>query len=160
MDVVAAGWLVVAAAGWASRAWPGGFRCSGGATGLAAEVPKSSPDAGGSEAFGRCGAFPGAAEVGDRAAGEAELGVGGQDEPGPAVGGGWVAGFWAGPAEGLFEHAEGVLDVESPEECLPGQVGLVVVGGGVGPPEPDRFRVASGRQPFDGQPDDGALDDR
>ncbi|WP_281262333.1 hypothetical protein [Saccharothrix carnea] len=33
------------------------------------------------------GAFPGVAQVGDQRAGQAELRVGGQDQPGPAVGG-------------------------------------------------------------------------
>jgi hypothetical protein len=37
------------------------------------------------------------------------MGVGRDDKPGPAVRGGRVAQFGAGPAEGLLEHAQGVL---------------------------------------------------
>jgi len=49
----------------------------------------------------------------DAAAGEAELGVGGDGEPGPAFGllGGAQAG--CGPAEGVLGEAEGVFDVEA-----------------------------------------------
>ena len=50
-------------------------------------------------------------------------------------------------AQGLFEHAEGVFDVEPEQERLPGQVhsGGVEAGGRV--PEPDRFRGRPGRAP-------------
>lgn len=57
-----------------------------------------------------------------RGAGEAELGVGGKDEPGPAAGGGRVAASGPSPAEGLLEHAEGVLDVERSQERPPAPV--------------------------------------
>lgn len=82
---------MVALAGWPARAWSGGFRRAGGVTGFATQVPKPSPDAGRGEALGRGRAFPGQAEVGDGGAGKAQLSVGGQDEPGPAVGGCRVA---------------------------------------------------------------------
>src|SRR5215217_3143901 len=63
--------------------WRVGGRVEGGQ-----ELRKRLADAGGREgaAVGALGPFPGQADVRDGAAGEAELGVGEQDQPGPAVG--------------------------------------------------------------------------
>lgn len=47
--------------------------------------------------------------------------------------------IWGGPAEGLFEHAEGVLDVEPAQERLSEQVDHRGVEIDAGVPEPDRF---------------------
>ena len=58
---------------------------------------------------GKAGLLPGKPLIGGQAAGEPELGEGGQDEPGPAVGGGRIAEFRAGPAQGLLEEPERVL---------------------------------------------------
>ena len=51
-------------------------------------------------------------------AGEPELGVGGDDEPGPAVGGGRVAQFRPGPAELLLQEPERALNVAAAQERL------------------------------------------
>ncbi len=66
-----------------------GFGALGGQAVCGRMCRKSRPDAGGSEPVWRAGVFPGAAPVrlGCECAGEAVLGVGGEDEPGPAVGG-------------------------------------------------------------------------
>lgn len=77
------------------------------------EAAKSSTDARGCEAPLAGGPFPGIAEVFCEEPGKAELGVGCDDEPCPAVGGGWLAEFGSGPPQRLLEHSEGVLKVES-----------------------------------------------
>ena len=115
---------------WPSGAGTGGFRRAGRAGGLWADVQEVAADADGSERVRGAGLFPGTAPVSGEWAGEAELGVGGEDQPGPAVGGFRRADLRGGPAEGLFEQAEGVLDVEAPQVCLPETVG--VRRGGVG----------------------------
>jgi hypothetical protein len=63
----------------AGRVLAGGFRCSGGAAGLAVQVPKPAADLGRGEPLGWSRAFPGASQVSDSGAGQPELGVGGQD---------------------------------------------------------------------------------
>lgn len=75
------------------------------------------------------GLLPGTTQVGGRGAGQAELGVGGKDQPGPDVGCLWAPDFGTGPAEGLFEQAECVFDVEAAQEGLPEPVD--VSGGGI-----------------------------
>lgn len=55
------------------------------------EAAKSSTDTRECEAPLACGPFPGLAEAFCEGSGKAELGVGGNDEPGPAVCGGWLA---------------------------------------------------------------------
>ena len=50
-----------------------------------ADVPKPAADPGRGEPPGRGGPFPGQAQVSGQRAGEAELGVGGDDQPGPPV---------------------------------------------------------------------------
>ena len=118
-DVVAGGGVSVAGAGWASGAGSAGFRRAGGQRGCRADVPKPAADSGRGEPA-RCGGpFPGAAQVGDEGAGQAELGVRGDDQPGPAVAGVGVAELRAGPAEGLLEQPEGVFQVEAAQEGLP-----------------------------------------
>ncbi len=71
--------------------------------------PESAADAGGSQAAARGGLLPGQAEVCGHGAGEPELGVAGEDEPGPPVGGGGVAELGAGPAEDLLKEPERVF---------------------------------------------------
>lgn len=68
--------------------------------------------AAGSEAVDGQGPFPGAAEVAGQRVGEAELGVDGYDEGGPAVGGEGVAQGGSGPAEVLFPVPEGVFKIQ------------------------------------------------
>jgi hypothetical protein len=86
-----------------------GFRRSGSAADLRADVPEPPADPGRGQAPGRRGAFPGAAQVGGQWAGQAQLGVAGDDDPGPPVRGGRVADLRGGPAEDLLEEAEGVF---------------------------------------------------
>lgn len=77
----------------------------------------------------RCGGcLPGTAEVRGEGPGEPELGVGDDQNPGPAIGGLGSTQFRGGPAQGLLREAECVLQVEAAEECLPEAVH--VAGGG------------------------------
>ncbi|HEY3735453.1 MAG TPA: hypothetical protein VGL63_16210 [Streptosporangiaceae bacterium] len=66
--------------------------------------------------------LPGQAQVGGKLAGEAELGVAGDDQPGPPVGGGRVAQPGPGPAEDLLEEPERVFDIEAAQERLPAAI--------------------------------------
>src|SRR5918994_6496820 len=50
--------------------------------------------------------------VGGDLASQAQLGEGGQHQPGPAVGLLGMARAWDGPAKGLFGETHGVLEVE------------------------------------------------
>ena len=93
----------------ASGAGLAGFRRAGWAVSLRADVPEPAADAGRGQPPGGCGAFPWQAQVGGERAGQVELGVGGDDQPGPPVRGGRVTQFRAGPAEGLFQEPERVL---------------------------------------------------
>jgi hypothetical protein len=93
-----------------------------------------------------------------RALPEPELGVGGDDEPGPPIGG-RVAQFRPGPAELLLEEAERVLHVETAQERLPGPVHFISGGGGAGGPQPQRLRVPAAGQAVHLEADEGALDD-
>ena len=86
-----------------------GFRYTGQLGCLRVDVPNPPPDPGRGQPPGRCGPFPRAAQVSGERAPEAELGVAGDDQPGPAVRGGRVADLRDGPAEDLLEQAEGVL---------------------------------------------------
>jgi hypothetical protein len=85
---------------------------------------------------------PRTAQVVGELAGQPELGMGDDDQPGPAVGGVGVAQLRGDPAEGLFEQTEGVFEVEAAQERLPEfvHIGRFEVGGGG--PQPQRFRVA------------------
>ena len=66
--------------------------------------------------------FPGQAYVLDDGSGQSELGVGGGDEPGPAVGLCGCAQSWGGPAQGVLDEPEGVLDVETAQVAGPAGV--------------------------------------
>src|SRR3954470_17420560 len=87
-DVVAGGGPLVLRALRAAGAGPGGFRRAGGNGQVlaAAAVPRAGP--GGGEAAGRARWLLGEPDVVREIAGEVQRGVGGDDEPGPAVGGG------------------------------------------------------------------------
>src|SRR6266536_3585113 len=74
------------------------------------------------------GLLPRAAQVIGQRSREAELGVGGDDQPGPAVGGLRDAELGGGPAQGLLEQPERVFKIASSEERLPEPV--QVCGGG------------------------------
>lgn len=91
---------------------------------------------------------------------ESKLGVGGHDDPGPAVALVGLCGCAAGCNPGLLEESEGVFQVEAVEEGSPQTVHLRVVDLGAGIPQPHRFGAAITRQSVHVQPDDAALDDR
>ena len=76
-------------------------------------------DPGRGEPVGGGGFLPGATEVLGEGTGEPELGVSDDQEPGPAVRRLGATEFRGGPAEGLLREAEGVLQVEAAEKCLP-----------------------------------------
>lgn len=126
---------------------------------LGADVAEPSADPGRGEPSGLGGAFPGAAQVVGEGAGEAKLGVDGDDQPGPSAGGLRAAYLRCDPAQDLLEQAEGVFKVESSQERLPEPVDVGGRGAGARPPEPDRLGVASAGQVVDLQPDHRALDD-
>ncbi len=117
MSVVAWCRVLVGVSGGSSWSGSGGFRCSGGAGGLCARVPKPSPHAGGCKPLRGSGFLPRVSQVGGEVAGEAELGVGGQQQPDPPVGSGRVAKLRAGPAEGLLEHADGRMWNQPPQKA-------------------------------------------
>src|SRR5205823_1021474 len=85
-EKVAGCWAFAAAFG---PAWPGpgGFRDTGGGSQAGADVAKPPADPAWCQRTGRIGVLlPGPAEVGGQGTGEQELGAGGHEEPGPAVG--------------------------------------------------------------------------
>jgi hypothetical protein len=67
----------------------------------------------------RSGALPGKADLTDEWAGQQQLPAGASDQPTPTIGGVRVAGADRGPAEGLFEEAESVLNGEAPQVPAP-----------------------------------------
>jgi len=89
---------------------PGGFRRTGRRAQHAADATIATPDAARGEPIGRQGPLPGAAQVPGQRPGEAELGVGDGDQPGPPVGLLGAAQAGPGQAKGLLEEPEGVLD--------------------------------------------------
>src|SRR5205807_2609749 len=108
-----------------------------------------------------CGGFlPGVSQVVDEVSGQAELGVRGDDQPGPAVGGLGGSELGAGPAQGLLPETEGVLKIESSEVAAPPAIHVLRGGSDRRGPQPYRLGVAVAGQVVDLQPDDGALDDR
>ena len=90
----------------ASRAGFAGFRRAGRAGQRLADVPEPAADPGRGQPAGRAGPLPGQPDVGGEVAGQAELGVAGEEDPGPPVGGGRVAQFRPGPAESLLEEPD------------------------------------------------------
>lgn len=89
---------------------------------LRPEVPKTSADSCGGRFFRRARLLPRPSEVSGQLAGEPELGEDHRGQPGPTVGRFGAAELRAGPAQGLLEHAEGVLDVE-PVAGMPARAG-------------------------------------
>ena len=69
--------------------------------------------------------LPGAAQVLGEVGGEAELGVGGDDQPRPPVACFGGADLWGGPAQGLLEQPERVFEVEPAEKSLPEPVHML-----------------------------------
>src|SRR5512147_245053 len=150
---------MVSAAGWATGARPGGIRCAGREGDLRSEVAKPSTHPGGGQPSGWAGPFPAAAQVVGEVASQAQLGVAGDDQPGPAVGGVRVTQLGGGPAQVLFEESEGVLEVEPAQERLPGPLDLLGGGDRGAGPQPQRFRGPVAGQVIDLQPDQCPLDD-
>src|SRR3954451_3910273 len=126
----AGGGASVAAAGWASWAGVGGWRRAARKGDLRAEAAKPAPDPGRGEPVGWQGWIPGPTQIVGVAASESELGVCGDDQPGPAVPGSRVTDLRCGPAEGLFEQPEGVFQVEAAQERLPAAVHVCGCGAG------------------------------
>src|SRR3954454_25239739 len=89
----------VAAAGWTSGPGVCGFRRMSRKRDLRPEAAKPAADPGGGEPVRGDRAFTGSASIIGVAAGQAELGVRGDDQPGPAVAGGRVTDLRGGPAE-------------------------------------------------------------
>jgi hypothetical protein len=107
---VAGGGAAVLRAGRAAGSWFAGFRRAGGDGQVLADAAEPAADAGGGEPAGLAGLLPGHPDVFGERPGEVQLGVAGDDQPGPAVGGGRVAELRAGPAEVLLEEPERVLN--------------------------------------------------
>ncbi len=165
LTVLPTSWLVcgvsVAGAGWASGAGSAGFRCAGREQGGRADVPKPAADPGRGEPVRCGGAFPGAAQVGDERAGEAELGVRGDDQPGPAVGRrrGRAGCGRVQPRVCLNSRKVCSRSKRRRNACHQRSTSAAVGVGGGGP-QPDRLGVAVAGQMIDLQPDQGAFDDR
>src|SRR6266700_1456288 len=139
---------------------PGGFRRTGRRAQHAADATIATPDAARGEPIGRQGPLPGAAQVPGQRPGEAELGVGDGDQPGPPVGLLGAAQAGPGQAKGLLEEPEGVLNVESSEEDPPQPIDVDRGGVGVAVPQPQRLGIAVARQTLDPKVHQRALHDR
>src|ERR1700730_14090733 len=122
---MAGSWAPVLRSWRAARSGFAGFRRAGQIWECLADVAEPAADPGGGQGAGGGGAVPGQRDVGGQAAGEPELSVGGDDQPGPPVSGGWIAQLGPGPAEELLEEPERVFDIKAPQECLPGAVDRV-----------------------------------
>src|SRR4051794_35005042 len=124
-----------------------------------AEVPKPSADSGWGEPCGLGCLLPGAAEVRRGFTGEPELGVGGDDQPRPALAGLRGAEFRAGPAQGLLHQPEEMLDVEPAQERLPADVDVLATQTSGRRPQPEGLRVSTTGQAVDLEADQRALND-
>jgi len=91
----------------------GGFWRAGRGAGDRGQAGEIAADAAGGEPAGLVAAFPGQAVVEGECAGQAQLGDGGDDDPGPAgeLGGGAQGGLV--PAQGGLGEPVGVLEVEA-----------------------------------------------
>ena len=103
------GRVPVLRAGRAAGPWFARFWRAGQIGQHLADVAEPPPDPGWGKPAGRAGPLPGQPQVGGEGPGEAELGVAGDDQPGPPVGGGRVAQLGPGPAENLLEEPERVF---------------------------------------------------
>src|SRR4051794_3068637 len=126
-----------------ARAASRGFSAGFGRTGRGAQPVEKSregpTDAAGRQLGSRERAFPGEALVSDEGSGEPELPERKGEQPGPAISGLGVARAHGGPAEGLFEEAEAVLDRESQDIVAP-EVGQIVGQVAADPGQPERGR--------------------
>ena len=94
---MAGGWAPVLRPLGAAGSGFAGFRCAGQIGQRLADVPEPPPDPGRGEAARRAGPLPGQPQVGGEVTGKIELGVAGDGQPGPPVGGGRVAEPGPGP---------------------------------------------------------------
>src|SRR5215207_383506 len=142
-------------------AWgaPRGFRRGGRRPQHAQQARKPPADPVGRQLPGRAGPLPRQPLIGDELAGQAQLGVGGDHQPGPPLRLLGVAHPRGGPAEGLFTEPDGVLAVEPAGVGPPGKVEVHAAGSG--PPQPQHLgRARAGRDAFDLHADDGPAHDR
>jgi len=95
-------------AGAGRPAWAGGsgFRWPGWGAQGGGKSTKFASDPGRGQATGFRRSFPGQSMVVHEVAGEAELGVAGDDQPGPPVGLFGGANRWAGPAQGVLDEPD------------------------------------------------------
>jgi len=120
------------------------FRRAGRIGECLADVAEPAADPGRGQPTGRAGPLPGQPDAGGEVAGQIELGVAGDDQPGPPVGGGRVAEPGPGPAEHLlrvgdrlrgFDRLPAEVELTNPRHPLAGQQVPVVSayrrGGGV-----------------------------
>jgi len=137
----------------------GGFWCGGRRAERAQQLRKPAVHPIGRESRLGSGPLPRQSGVGGDRAGQAQLGVGDQHQPGPPVGLGGMAGPWGGPAEGLLGEPDGVFQVEPADLGPPGQVQVELAG--AGPPPPQHLGWAgAGRDSLDLDTEDGAAHDR
>lgn len=117
-------------------------------------------DPGWCEPVGGDGLPPGPTGVRGERPGEAELGVSDDQDPGPAVRSLGSTEFRSGPAQGLLREAEGVLQIEAAEKCLPETVHILRGGAGLRGPQPHRRGIPVLRQMVDPQPHQHPFDRR
>jgi hypothetical protein len=110
--------------------------------------------------LGREGPLPRASEIGGQPPGEAELGVGGKQQPDPAVGLGRAAQAGPGQPQGLLAKPEGVFKIKPAQEHPPQPVKVDCGGIRVAGPQPQRLGVAVAREVLDPNMDQRALHDR
>ena len=85
----------------------GWFRRGCGSADCVADGAESAADPGGGQGAGWLGSLPGQAQVRGERGGQPQLGVGGDDQPGPPVRGVRAADLGGGPAQDLLEEPEG-----------------------------------------------------
>src|SRR5207247_6516698 len=115
-DRVAGCWAAVAHAFGSARAGPAGFWRAGRTGGCVVDAGKPAADPAWGQPARLDRFLPWAAQVVSEVSGQTELGVGGQDQPGPPVGLVRMTQPGSGPAQGLLEESEGVFQVEAAQE--------------------------------------------
>ncbi len=145
---------------WASRAGRVEFRWTGRRADGGAKSTKPPADPRRGESGGVTRAFPGQAVVGNETAGQPQLGVGRDDEPGPAVGLLGCAQRRGGPAERAFREPVRVLEIEASQVGPPADVEVGQAGSR--PPQPEGLDGTGGGlgKVLDLDPDHAAAHDR
>jgi len=111
----------------ASGAGSGGFRRSRGMDRCPADAAIVCPDSCGRQQCGSYRLLPRQSVVSCNRPSKAELGVGGDDQPGPSVSRCRAAQMWPCPPQGLFQKPEGVLQIKAAQEHGPPMIDFVVV---------------------------------